>query len=274
MTKTGTELAAAAENVARNYKTSYIWGGIGQPITEESLAAAVSQYAKNQTNGYTAKARRYLNVGYGFDCVCLIKSLLWGWNGDKTKPFGGAVYASNGVPDIGADQMMAVCKEPSTDWSCIQPGEVVWKKGHIGVYIGNGLAVECTPAWKCGVQITAVLNIGKKTGYNGRSWTKHGKLPWLSYEATEPEEGYKAPNYQTATEITGLPTLRQGDEGDTVRALQILLLGYDYDLGKGRDDGEFGEKTRLAVEAFQRNRGLDDDGVVGKLTWAELLGVG
>jgi|GEM_PF-2925887 len=51
--------------------------------------------------------------------------------------------------------------------------------GHIGVYIGGGLAVECTPAWDDKVQITAC----NKTvyGYHRRNWTKHGKLPYITY---------------------------------------------------------------------------------------------
>lgn len=39
---------------------------------------------------------------FGFDCVCLIKGVLWGWHGDKNAVYGGATYTSNGVPDIGA----------------------------------------------------------------------------------------------------------------------------------------------------------------------------
>ena len=52
---------------------------------------------------------------------------------------------------------------------------------HIGIYIGDGLCVECTPAWKNCVQITAVGNIGTKSGYNTRTWKKHGKLPYVDY---------------------------------------------------------------------------------------------
>jgi peptidoglycan hydrolase-like protein with peptidoglycan-binding domain len=37
-------------------------------------------------------------------------------------------------------------------------------------------------------------------------------------------------------------------------------------------DGDFGAKTEAAVKEFQRNRGLDPDGVVGKQTWAALFG--
>lgn len=33
----------------------------------------------------------------------------------------------------------------------------------------------------------------------------------------------------------------------------------------------FGPKTEEAVRAFQRSRGLTDDGIVGRLTWEALL---
>ena len=32
---------------------------------------------------------------YGFDCVNLIKGVLWGWSGDASKTYGGAAYKSN-----------------------------------------------------------------------------------------------------------------------------------------------------------------------------------
>ena len=113
------------------------------------------------------------------------KGVLWGWTGDKSKAYGGAKYAVNGVPDIGADTMITKCKDASySGWDKVDPGEVVWTDGHIGVYIGNGLAVECTPRWKNCVQITAVGNIGSKAGYNTRNWKKHGHLPYVTYDTT------------------------------------------------------------------------------------------
>jgi hypothetical protein len=36
-------------------------------------------------------------------------------------------------------------------------------------------------------------------------------------------------------------------------------------------DGFFGQATEMAVKQFQRSRGLDDDGIVGPLTWAGLI---
>ena len=29
---------------------------------------------------------------FGFDCVCLIKGILWGWNGNLNHVYGGATF--------------------------------------------------------------------------------------------------------------------------------------------------------------------------------------
>jgi len=176
---TGKQLADAALNVANNYKTLYVMGCFGAPMT----AANKARYCKN--NPYNTAADRTAMIKaasadtFGFDCVCLIKGLLWGWSGDGSKTYGGAKYAVNGVPDIGADTMITKCSGVSTDFSKVEVGEAVWCKGHIGIYIGGGLAVECTPKWKNCVQVTACNCT--KSGYNRRNWTKHGKLPYVAY---------------------------------------------------------------------------------------------
>ena len=46
--------------------------------------------------------------------------------------------------------------------------------------------VESTPRWKWGVQKSTTLNVAKAQlpGTAGtRTWTKHGKLPWVDYAA-------------------------------------------------------------------------------------------
>lgn len=183
MIKTGKELAAAAEAVARKHKTLYVMGCFGAPLTSTNRTRYTQNHQYNRQSSRTAKIKAASADTFGFDCVGLIKGLLWGWDGSKAKTYGGAKYAANGVPDINADAMIRRCPSRTTDFSSIEPGEVVWTEGHIGIYIGDGLAVEATPKWGDRVQITAVLNIGKKPGYNGRRWKQHGKLPYITYTA-------------------------------------------------------------------------------------------
>lgn len=176
---TNKELAAKLKDVATNYKTLYVMGCFGAPMTEANKVRYCNNHSYNKKAARQAMIKAASADTFGFDCVCLIKGILWGWNGNKNATYGGAKYASNGVPDIGADSMITKCTELSTNFNDIEVGEAVWMKGHIGVYIGDGLAVECTPSWENKVQITACNCT--KSGYKRRNWTKHGKLPYIEY---------------------------------------------------------------------------------------------
>lgn len=179
---TNVELVNRAKSVTGCYKTLYVMGCFGAPMT----AANKKRYRNN--NSYNRQPERQALIDaassdtFGFDCVCLIKGLLWGWLGNQNAVYGGAIYESNGVPDINADTMISRCSGVSMNFADVIPGEMLWKSGHCGIYIGNGQAVECTPAWANCVQITDVANI-LTTGYRpARTWTKHGRLPWVEYD--------------------------------------------------------------------------------------------
>jgi N-acetylmuramoyl-L-alanine amidase len=70
----------------------------------------------------------------------------------------------------------------------------------------------------------------------------------------------------------GLP-LGRGARGEAVRDVQRRLDTLGHDLA---DDpaGEFGAATEAAVAAFQAQRGLPRDGIVGPVTWAALVEAG
>jgi hypothetical protein len=71
--------------------------------------------------------------------------------------------------------------------------------------------------------------------------------------------------------VKGRPVLRRGvPVSDAVRELHDLLRRAGSDPEP--TDGDFGDGTDQAVKSFQRARGLADDGVVGRDTWAALDG--
>lgn len=174
-------------DIATNYKTLYVMGCFGAPLNEKNKTLFIEKYhwGYNNKQSRIKMIKNATSDTFGFDCVNLIKGVLWGWCGDTSKTYGGAKYLTNNVPDHGADQFIKDCDNVSSDFTNIIPGEMLWCSGHAGVYIGNGLAIECTPAWKNCVQITAVSNINKLAGYNNRKWTKHGRIPWVDYSDTK-----------------------------------------------------------------------------------------
>ena len=268
------ELVQQLKNVAENYKTLYVMGCFGAPMSATNKKRYTTNHSYNKQPARTKLIQAASADTFGFDCVCLIKGVLWGWCGDKTKHYGGAAYASNNVPDIGADGMIGKCSDLSTDFSKIEIGEAVWMKGHIGVYIGDGLAVECSPKWANGVQITA-CNCNK-SGYNRRDWTKHGKLPYINYVTGVSTETSTETNKETKKEgvcTVELKVLNKGAKGKDVIALQKLLIGYGFSCGSYGADGDFGSGTLKAVKAFQKANGLAVDGIVGPASWGRLLGV-
>lgn len=64
--------------------------------------------------------------------------------------------------------------------------------------------------------------------------------------------------------------LSKGDKGKDVRELQAQLLTLGYDLGSYGADGDFGKATEKAVKKFQKDHGLQQDGIVGPQTQAEI----
>jgi len=64
-----------------------------------------------------------------------------------------------------------------------------------------------------------------------------------------------------------MTTLKRGDRGDDVVALQHLLNTEGY---KVKIDGDYGQKTETAVKMLQKACHLEEDGICGPKTWAAL----
>ena len=115
--------------------------------------------------------------------------------------------------------------------------------------------ILCTPV---SGHTVVVLNDGAKVN----------NKPTESTESTKSKEGV------CTVEIK---QLEKGNKNNTVKALQILLIGYGISCGKWGADGSFGNDTVAAVKAYQKKVFPNDkskwNGVVDTDTWNKLLGV-
>lgn len=97
---------------------------------------------------------------------------------------------------------------------------------------------------------------------------------WFANKACPGDYLYNKHSY-IAEEVNmrlGDGVLCWGCEGDDVKELQTLLVKAGYSVGSYGADGDFGDGTETAVKKFQKDKGLEVDGVVGNATWAALRG--
>lgn len=82
-------------------------------------------------------------------------------------------------------------------------------------------------------------------------------------------DGIVGPNtWQALPTDPNTPVLSRGDSGTVVTALQKGLKKYSTPAtDPGSVDGDFGPKTEAAVKAYQQDRGVAADGIVGDQTW-------
>lgn len=264
---------AIAEYAESKIGCAYIWGGYGEKLCTPSFRRErASAYPSQKNNIYrycqvlsgqkTVCAGCRYNGKQAYDCAQLTRyackaagqELVSGSNAQWRKTDWDAHGTIDTLPDV----------EGVILYHMDGNGEM----SHTGVYVGNGYAVEARAA-AYGVVKTLVKN---------RSWTHWAALPsvlhsedgQVSTPTAKPQETPSKGQIDTAgAEVVSMTTLRNGATGTKVRVLQWLLNEKGFNAGKV--DGIFGKTTLSAVKAYQCNKGLDVDGVVGKKTWTSLL---
>ena len=215
------------------------------------------------------------------DCSGLIYSYAGGYRVGDAQTFNSSYrgYLSDGIPNI--------------------HGLGLYKPGHVGVYVGGGMAVDARgDQW--GVCYESVYSHG---------WTQYFKVPGVSYPTNGWEKFsgnyyyYENGQYLANTsrtidgetyyfDSTGIssstPTasssssssdsssssstsssssesessaLKKGAQGDRVTQLQQRLSDLGY--YQGAVDGDFGDRTERAFKQFQEAAGLYADGIAG-----------
>lgn len=155
----------------------YVWGTYGNILTGSLFEYKKEQYPEGVGNYADFIEENWLGRRTA-DCIGLIKGYAWLDTSDMT-----IGYAKNGMPDYGADQMYQSAKDAGTlnvDYGSLGtmpeiPGLMLWKEGHVGVYIGNGYVIEAMGTKKGVV----------KTELESRGWKGWCKLPYLDYLEVE-----------------------------------------------------------------------------------------
>ena len=252
---------------ALSEKWGYIWGTAGVMWTQakqnQKINYMKSKYGENwQKNADAKNDIYYMAALYGAkwightvaDC-----SGLFSW---AFKQLGGAIaHGSNSIYDRYCSSKGKITDQIRKD---MKPGTAVFvdkngNKSHIGLFVGNNTVIEAmsTQAGVC----TSKLNTAK--------WTYWGTLKNVEYPASEAQE-QPSGGQDDKESTSSLPTLKRGMKGEYVSLLQTKLVNKGYSVGSYGIDGDFGSATQRAVQQFQRDNGLDPDGIVGAMTWAML----
>lgn len=116
----------------------YIWGGWPGTIPQQRCSIG------SDGRGYITSGGQYIAADCsGFTSWCWglgYKRGSWSWS--PTGEFGGSNYRARVVPPPGSSDTYQNC------FPGIQIGDVLWRDGHTGLYIGNGQVMEAsTQQW-------------------------------------------------------------------------------------------------------------------------------
>lgn len=144
----------------------YVWGTYGEVFDQALYEYKLDQYPE-EVGRYAEFIETNWLGGRTADCVGLIKG--YGWLNPETQEI---EYGTNGMADVGADQMYENATEKGSIDSMPEiPGLAVWHSGHIGIYIGDGEVIEAM-----GTRYGVV-----KTQLSDSRWTHWLKVPYITY---------------------------------------------------------------------------------------------
>lgn len=250
MSKTGKAMATYA--IAKK-GTPYFYGAKIQDgvLTEGKMSTMHRLYPSVVTTSYIAKARRKGQVGkVNVDCSGLI-------GGYRQK-------------NIGSYQLYATAytRLPIASIKSFAIGTVLWKSGHVGVYIGmeNGVPM-CMEA--------KGINYGTiKSKVSATKWRYGLTFSDISYSydtSLSEEATWKGSNPYTEPTVL----IRKGSTGMGVKWVQYELveaglgIPFTYNSKKYNGvviDGDAGKITQAAILAFQQSCKIQEDGVCGSIT--------
>jgi hypothetical protein len=218
-------------------------------LTEAKMDLMHSMYPSTVTTNYIKKARSRGQVGkVNVDCSGLI--------------------AGYRQINKGSAQLYSTAKRrmPISQIKDFAIGTVLWKSGHVGVYIGieNGVPM-------C-IEAKGIDHGTVKTKVSSTKWVYGLTFADMEYTYAVTVTGTcKGINpYKEPTVLLKFINVKSeiSKVRDTVKWLQWELVeaGYKIDI-----DGKFGSKTNTALKSFQTSSKLEVDGICGPLTRKALI---
>lgn len=216
--------------------TPYVYGAKGAHgiLTQTRLNTLAKSYPNMFTSSYLNKAKKLVGK------VCTDCSGLVSWYTGK---------------EISSSQMysQAYARLPISEWKKFAIGTVLWKQGHVGIYLGDGLVAEATGIDK-GTIISQISD---------QKWTYGLTFSYIDYNIIEPvsstQISYKGKNPYTEPDSL----IKKGQTGEKVKWLQWELVEAGYNI---LIDGIFGPATYNALVAFQKSTKIVVDGICGSNT--------
>lgn len=250
---TNQELAKIGVDIYNNLKTVYAKGGIGWKLTQTRMNALIKQYPDNK------KYLKQSDLGkYACDCSGMVVGMAYdGWT-VTTQPVWSRAHDWN---DASLGEKITNCVAPAD----AIPGMCLWKKGHVGLAIGNGYALDSNAeASGSGIHLRKISDI---------KWEKAGMLPEIEYvdtkvgdiilmTVTKIEDGIA---YGEAR-VSNPDTIQVGSRVTIDKGAKAGGLNPDY-RGKTIDSRYANNKYIDTVVKIEKHYGEDEALLKGINTW-------
>ena len=212
----------------------------------EKATQYMEAIARDDSHGYSQYHR---NGDPDFDCSSLT---IRAWREAGLK-LSGASYTENmDAPMLAEGFQNVTSKVNIATGAGLKRGDVLRRKGHVGMYCGNMKQVEA-----CCDEFGGIVGANKGDQHGWEIAINPYSGNWSAvfrYMQDEPERNY----------------LQKGDSGEEVVIMKRMLISLGYTCGVDGATDKFNVATEKAVKNYQKASGLTVDGLYGKATKSKL----